>query len=70
MMAKRLPRKPLSEALRAAIRSRGETMYRVAKDSGVPYATLHRFLAGKRSVSLEVFEKLCEYLNLELKERE
>jgi hypothetical protein len=69
-MGKRQPRKPLSKILRDTILARGETIYRVAKDSGVPYATLHRFLAGKRSVSLEAFDKLCEYLALELRERD
>jgi plasmid maintenance system antidote protein VapI len=69
-MGKRQPRKPLSEVLRETILARGKTIYRTAKDSGVPYATLHRFLAGKRSVSLEVFDKLCNYLGLELRKRE
>jgi transcriptional regulator with XRE-family HTH domain len=56
----------LSASLRASIQASGETLYRVSKESGVPYATLHRFMAGKRSVSMEALDKLCAYLGLGL----
>ena len=56
----------LSESLRAAIRNSGQTLYRISKHSGVPYATLHRFMAGKRAVSMEALELLCDYLGLVL----
>ena len=59
----------LSDSLRAAIRDSGQTLYRVSKESGVPYATLHRFMAGKRAVSMEALEALCDYLRLELRQR-
>jgi hypothetical protein len=36
----------------------------------VPYATLQRFMAGKRAVSMEAMERLSEYLGLELRARE
>jgi hypothetical protein len=57
-------RPTLGETLRTAIRDSGETLYRVGIASGVPYATLHRFMAGERSVSMEALEKLCAYLGL------
>jgi hypothetical protein len=71
MKGNRMTRKPkaaptLSDSLRAAIEDSGQTLYRVSKGSGVPYATLHRFMAGKRSVSMEALEKLCAYLELRL----
>jgi len=56
----------LSEALRRAIADCGQSLYRISKDSGVPYATLHRFMAGKRSVSMEALDNLCAYLDLGL----
>ena len=56
----------LSETLRDEIRKCGETLYRVAKDSGVAYATLHRFMAGKRTIGSPAIDKLCAYLGLRL----
>lgn len=58
-----------SESLRLWIEESGLTLYRVAKDSGVPYATLHRFMTGKRAVGLPAFDKLCAFLKLELRQR-
>jgi hypothetical protein len=58
---------PASEALRQAILGSGESLYRVSKGSGVPYATLHRFVkGGVRQVSLDSFDRLCAYLGLRL----
>ena len=56
----------MSGTLRTAIKSCGETLYRVAKDSGVPYATLHRFMAHERAISMENLDKLCTYLGAHL----
>ena len=56
----------VSKALKQAVRGSGKTLYRVAKDSGVSYPTLHRFMAGKRSISVEALDKLCLYLGLKL----
>jgi len=36
-----------SGRLRAAVRNGGQSLYRASKDCGIPYATLHRFMAGK-----------------------
>jgi hypothetical protein len=59
-------RPKMSEALRRAILESGLTLYRVSKDSGVSYAVLHRFIAGKRAVSMEALDRLCAYLGLRL----
>jgi hypothetical protein len=56
----------VSETLRQAVRESGLTLYRVAKDSGVSYATLHRFMARGRALSLDGVDKLCKYLGLKL----
>ena len=34
--------------------------------SDVAYATLHRFMAGERAVSMEALDQLCTYLGLGL----
>jgi transcriptional regulator with XRE-family HTH domain len=67
-MSKKKPAS-LSDSLRAALRESGQTLYRISKESGVPYATLHRFMAGKRAVSMEALQLLCAYLGLELSPR-
>lgn len=59
--------KAIERAIRKAIAARKETRYRTAKDSGVDYAALARFLDGKASLKLESVELLAEYLMLELK---
>ena len=57
----------LSKQLKRAITATKETRYRVAKDSGVGYATLMRFLDENRDIRLSTVEALAKYLNLELK---
>jgi hypothetical protein len=60
----------MSETLRQAIRDSGLSLYRVAKDSGVPYAVLHRFAAGKRAMGMDNLDKLCHFLELELRKEQ
>jgi predicted transcriptional regulator len=59
-------RRTMSDILRKAISESGLTLYRISKDSGVPYATLHRFVRGQRGVSMEALDKLCFYLGMRL----
>jgi hypothetical protein len=56
----------VSGAARRAVLDSGLTLYRVAKDAGLPYPVLHRFVTGRRAISLASFDKLCAYLGLEL----
>ena len=45
-----------------------ETLYRTAKESGVNYAVLHRFLSGERpTLRLETVDRIADYLGLKLK---
>lgn len=57
----------LGAELRRAIRRSGLTLYRVAKNAGLPYAVVHRFMRGERDVYLETASRLAESLGLELK---
>jgi transcriptional regulator with XRE-family HTH domain len=59
----------VSETLRLAILASGRSLYRIAKDSGVDYATVHRFVNGRRSLSVPALDRLAEYLGLELTRR-
>ena len=59
----------LTEALLQAIERRSESLYRLAKDSGIDYGTLHRFTNGARTLTLDTADRLAEFLELELKPR-
>jgi hypothetical protein len=60
--------KTVSESLRNAIQASQGSLYRLAKDSGIGYASLHGFMNGDRTLSLEVVDKLCQVLGLVLQE--
>ena len=62
----KLERKPISQDLRKAILESGATLQRVAKNSHVPYVTIHGFINGKRKLSMDAIDKLCLYLNLKV----
>ena len=66
-MSKSKGKPTMSETLRQAVLDSGLSLYRVAKDSGVPYAVLHRFTSGKRAMGMDNLDKLCRYLQLELR---
>ena len=60
---------PLSEQLRGMIIDSGLSVYRVAKDSGVPQPVLHRFVAGERDMYLETADRLAAYFGVGLRKR-
>jgi len=66
-MAKTKQSATVTDQLKKAIAASGLTLYRVAKDSGVPYAALHRFMGGSQSITLATADKLAAYLKLNLK---
>lgn len=61
----------VSEQLRNAIEAataKGTTLYRIAKDSDVNWATLQRFVTGERpELRTGTVDRLCDYLGLELR---
>jgi hypothetical protein len=59
----------MTESLRQIIRDSGLSLYRVAKDSGVAYATLFRFMTSERSITARSLDKLCNTLDLVLTTR-
>jgi plasmid maintenance system antidote protein VapI len=56
----------LVDELRQAIADSGLTLYRVAKDAGLPYAVVHRFANGTRDITLGNAGKIAEVLGLRL----
>ncbi|REK13007.1 MAG: hypothetical protein DWQ37_10300 [Planctomycetota bacterium] len=61
-MAKR--RVSLHDQLRQRIADSGVTLYRIAKDSDVKYAVLHRFVNRTAGMSLDSADKLAAYFGL------
>jgi hypothetical protein len=59
------------DVIRKAIRTDGRTLYRIAKDAKLPYATVHRFAREERTdLGLRTAAKLCKALDLVLQKRE
>ena len=56
----------LTTQLRSAIETSGVTLYRIAKDSGVPYAVVHRFASGERQIKMDAADKLAAYFGMRL----
>jgi transcriptional regulator with XRE-family HTH domain len=62
---KKLPAS-LSEQLRELIAAAGPSVYELARDAGVDRSVLSRFLAGKRTITLETADRLAVVLKLRL----
>lgn len=60
----------VSETLRGALEQSGLSLYRVAKNAGLAYAIVHRFMRGERTLSMEALDKLCASLGLELQPKQ
>ena len=56
----------LTAQLRSTIKNSGATIYRIAKDSGTPYAVVHRFARGRRQIKLDQADKLAAYFRMKL----
>ncbi|MCY2952693.1 MAG: helix-turn-helix transcriptional regulator [Planctomycetota bacterium] len=59
-------RTSVSERLRAAILTAGESRYRIAKQTGVAQAMLSRFVHRKTSMNLTAVDALARHLQLDL----
>lgn len=58
--------KPALDQIRDALEASDATRYRIAKDVEIPHSQMSRLMAGQSGLSLEVLERLCDYLNLEI----
>jgi plasmid maintenance system antidote protein VapI len=55
------------EFLRDTLRKSGQSVYAVAKATGIPQPVLHRFMAGEHGMTLRTAEKLMRHFGLELR---
>jgi transcriptional regulator with XRE-family HTH domain len=63
--------KQVSEQLREAMdksQKSGESLCQMADGCGVDDGVLSRFMRGERGLTTKTLDRLCEYLNLELRE--
>jgi plasmid maintenance system antidote protein VapI len=65
-MARRKKDPSLSEVLRTAILKADLSAYELAQAAGVDRSVLSRFLAGRRSITLETADRLADVLRLRL----
>lgn len=56
----------IAELLLKTIKTCGISRYKISADTGIEESALSRFVNGKRSISIEAAEKLCEYFGFEL----
>jgi plasmid maintenance system antidote protein VapI len=61
---------PITDALRRAILDSGLPLLQIAEETGVERASLSRFVAEKRSLRLDMADKLAAYFGLTLTEIE
>ncbi len=59
-------RMKLSEQLRQAIESCGQTRYAIAKVTGISEATLCRFVSGERGLPMKTLDVLADHLELNI----
>jgi len=69
-MARRSKRseRPVSEQLRQAIRSSGQSLCQIAAASGTDDGQLSRFMRGERGLVTDSVDRVCSYLGLELRQ--
>jgi transcriptional regulator with XRE-family HTH domain len=60
---------PVSDGVRSFIRDSGLTPYEIARRAGCSPQQLYRFLSGERGLSLEVLDRVCLALDLEIRRR-
>ena len=61
---------PITDQLREAITSSGQTHYRIALESGVDTRAIDRFVSGEgANIRASTIDDLCVYFGLELCDR-
>src|SRR5207248_4392043 len=57
---------PITDVLRQAILDSGLPLLRIEQDTGVQRASISRFVRGKRSLRLDMADRMAVYFGLEL----
>ena len=66
-----MPRAERNKSMTALLRqllARADSLYAVAKDTGVQKASLIRFLRGEQSLRLDKADRLAAYFDIEVKQ--
>ena len=58
-------RHTMSDQVRAAVESCGQSRYQICKETGIDQAALSRFMDGT-GITTSTLDKLAEYLGLEI----
>lgn len=66
---KRKRKRTMSDQLRQAIERSEQSRYAICKALDLDQGQLSKFMHGERGFSLEVVDRLCAYLNLELRSK-
>ena len=59
----------MTEVLRRAVRESGQSIYAIAKATGIVQESLSRFVRGKQSLRLDKADALAAYFGLQLKKK-
>lgn len=62
-------RKTIADVLRTAIKSSGQTHYRIALKAGIKPGLIDRFVSEERDIRLKTAAKIADVLELELVSR-
>jgi hypothetical protein len=54
----------LSDQIRNAVATSGQTRYAISKATGISQATLSRFMAGERGLTMKALDVLADHLGL------
>ena len=60
----------MTDALRNAVRASGESLYAIAKATGLNEDSLSRFMRGKQSLRLDLADKLAAYCDIEIRRKD
>lgn len=66
-MSKKTIEQQIGEQLRERCKKLGITRYRLSKDTGIHYGYIKDLEEGKRSMSIDMLNRLCEAIDLEIK---
>jgi plasmid maintenance system antidote protein VapI len=66
-MSKRTQQNPVSDVLRRAIVTSGIPFQALERETGVARASISRFVAGKRTLRLDMADRLAGYFRLALR---
>ena len=59
-------RPKLSDQIRQAVATCGQTRYAIAKTTGIDAATLCRFMSAERGLPMKTLDRLADYLELNI----